>query len=67
MATLWRTAVRDRLWGYCCAVSHAHGAEAAWASYAMFDWLADRAEYVGDLMAVLANRENARVARACLR
>jgi hypothetical protein len=25
----------------------------------MFEWLADRAEYVGDLVAVLANRENA--------
>ena len=25
LATLWRTGLRDRLWGYCCAVSHAHG------------------------------------------
>jgi hypothetical protein len=33
----------------------------------MFDWLADRAEYVGDLVAVLANRENARLALASLR
>ena len=67
LATLWRTGLRDRLWGYCCAVSHAHGSRAAWASYVMFDWLADRAEVVGDLVAVLANRENARIALADLR
>jgi hypothetical protein len=67
LTTLWRTAVRDRLWSYCCALSHVHGPRAAWASYAMFDWLADRAEYVGDLVAVLANRENARLALAMLR
>ena len=67
LATLWRTGLRDRLWGYCCAVSHAHGPRAAWASYVMFDWLADRAEVVGDLVAVLANRENARIALAHLR
>ena len=67
LATLWRTGVRDRLWGYCCAVSHVHGVRAAWASYVMFDWLADRAEVVGDLVAVLANRENARIALAHLR
>jgi len=67
LATLWRTGVRDRLWGYCCAVSHVHGARAAWASYVMFDWLADRAEVVGDLVAVLANRENARIALGHLR
>ena len=56
--------VRDSLWGYCCALSHQHGARAAWAVFVMFDWLADRAEYVGDLVAVLANRENARIALA---
>lgn len=64
LAALWRGSVRDRLWGYCCALSHQHGARAAWAVLAMFDWLADRAEYVGDLVAVLANRENARIALA---
>jgi hypothetical protein len=67
LATLWRTGVRDRLWAYCCAVSQGHGARAAWASYVMFDWLADRAETVGDLVAVLANRENARIALAAMR
>jgi hypothetical protein len=67
LATLWRMSVRDRLWGYCCTVSHVHGPRAAWASYVMFEWLADRAEYVGDLVAVLANRENARIALAALR
>jgi hypothetical protein len=67
LTTLWRTAMRDRLWSYCCALSHVHGPRAAWASYAMFDWLADRAEYVGDLVAVLANRENARLALAAAR
>jgi hypothetical protein len=67
LATLWRTALRDRLWSYCCAVSHVHGPRAAWAGYVMFEWLADRAEVAGDLVAVLANRENARIALAHLR
>ena len=67
LAALWRSTVRDRLWSYCCALSHQHGARAAWAVFVMFDWLADRAEYVGDLVAVLANRENARIALASLR
>jgi len=64
LAALWRSNVRDGLWSACCALSHQHGAPAAWAVYVMFDWLADRAEYVGDLVAVLANRENARLALA---
>jgi len=67
LAALWRSTVRDSLWSYCCALSHQHGARAAWAVFVMFDWLADRAEYVGDLVAVLANRENARIALASLR
>jgi len=67
LAALWRASVRDDLWRYCCALSHRHGAHAAWAVFGMFDWLADRAEYVGDLVAVLANRENARIALAGLR
>jgi hypothetical protein len=64
LAALWRSSVRDGLWSACCALSHRHGASAAWAVFVMFDWLADRAEYVGDLVAVLANRENARLALA---
>jgi hypothetical protein len=64
LGALWRSSVRDRLWAYCCALSHQHGARAAWVVFAMFDWQADRAEYVGDLVAVLANRENARLALA---
>jgi hypothetical protein len=67
LATLWRASVRDGLWSYCCAVSHQHGARAAWAVLVMFDWMADRAEYLGDLVAVLANRENARLALASAR
>jgi hypothetical protein len=67
LATVWRASVRDRLWGYCCALSHQHGGRAGWAVFVMFDWLADRAEYVGDLVAMLANRENARIARAAMR
>jgi len=64
LAALWRASVRDALWSSCCALSHRHGARAAWAVHGMFDWLADRAEYVGDMVAVLANRENARIALA---
>jgi hypothetical protein len=67
LAALWRASARDGLWSYACALSHQHGARAAWAVFTMFDWLADRAEYVGDLVAVLANRENARIALAGLR
>jgi hypothetical protein len=67
LAALWRARVRDGLWSHCCALSHQHGPRAAWAVYVMFDWLADRAEYVGDLVAMLANRENARIARASMR
>ena len=67
LATLWRASVRDGLWSHCCALSHQHGARAAWAVFVMFDWMADRAEYVGDLVAVLANRENARLALASAR
>jgi len=67
LAALWRSTVRDSLWSYCCALSHQHGGRAAWAVLVMFDWLADRAEYVGDLVAVLANRENARIALASSR
>jgi hypothetical protein len=64
LASLWRGGVRDRLWAYCCALSHQHGTRATWAVLVMFDWLADRAEYVGDMVAMLANRENARIALA---
>jgi len=67
LATLWRSSVRDGLWSFCCAISHQHGARAAWAVFVMFDWMADRAEYVGDMVAVLANRENARLALASAR
>jgi hypothetical protein len=67
LAALWRAGARDGLWRSCCALSHLHGARAAWAVFVMFDWLADRAEYVGDLVAVLANRENARIALAAAR
>ena len=67
LAALWQAGARDRLWGACCALSHQHGPRAAWAVFMMFDWLADRAEYVGDLVAVLANRENARLALATMR
>ena len=67
LATLWRASVRDGLWSTCCAISHQHGARASWAVLVMFDWMADRAEYVGDLVAVLANRENARLALASAR
>jgi hypothetical protein len=67
LATLWRSSVRDGLWSYCCAISHQNGARAAWVVFVMFDWMADRAEYVGDMVAVLANRENARLALASAR
>jgi hypothetical protein len=67
LATLWRASVRDGVWSHCCAISHQHGERAAWAVFVMFDWMADRAEYVGDLVAVLANRENARLALAAAR
>ena len=38
-----------------------------WVAVAIFDWVADRAEYVGDMVGMLANRENARAASAVAR
>jgi hypothetical protein len=62
LATLWHAGVRDAIWNSTCALFDRHGARAAWAAHAMFAWLADRAEVLGDLAAVEINRENARVA-----
>jgi hypothetical protein len=64
---LWYGSVRDPLWRWSCALYHQHGGRAAWVAVAIFDWVANRAEYVGDMVAMLANRENARMAMAAAR
>jgi hypothetical protein len=66
-AALWHGGVRDPLWRWSCALFRAHGPRAAWVALAIFDWVANRAEYVGDMVAMLANRESARAALATLR
>jgi len=66
-AALWYGNVRDPLWRWSCALFHQHGAAAGWVAVAVFDWVANRAEYVGDMVAMLANRENARAALAVAR
>jgi hypothetical protein len=66
-AALWYGNVRDPLWRWSCALFHEHGARAGWVAVAVFDWVANRAEYVGDMVAMLANRENARAASAVSR
>ena len=66
-AALWYGNVRDPLWRWSCALFHEHGARAGWVAVAVFDWVANRAEYVGDMVAMLANRENARAALAVAR
>jgi len=66
-AALWYGNVRDPLWRWSCALFHQHGPRAGWVAVAIFDWVANRAEYVGDMVAMLANRENARAASAIAR
>jgi hypothetical protein len=66
-AALWYGNVRDPLWRWSCALFHQHGPRAGWVALAIFDWVANRAEYVGDMVAMLANRENARAASAIAR
>jgi len=63
-AALWYGSVRDPLWRWSCALFHEHGPRAGWVAVAIFDWVANRAEYVGDMVAMLASRENARAASA---
>ncbi len=66
-AALWYGNVRDPLWRWSCALFHQHGPRAGWVAVAIFDWVANRAEYVGDMVGMLANRENARAASAVAR
>jgi hypothetical protein len=60
--TLWHAGVRDAVWNWACALYNQHGGRAAWPALAMFTWVADRADCVGDSSAALINRENARIA-----
>src|SRR6185369_4943157 len=62
LTTLWHGGVRDAVWNETCALVGEHHARAAWVAHIMFAWVADRADYLGDLSATLTNRENARVA-----
>ncbi len=60
LATVWYGGLRDAVWSTACALhtDRAHGGP--WVAHAMFTWVADRGEMLGDLPATLLNRENAR-------
>jgi hypothetical protein len=62
LTTLWHGGLRNTLWNATCALHNEHGARAAWVTQAMFAWVADRADCLGDLSTALVNRENARIA-----
>jgi hypothetical protein len=63
LSTLWHGGLRNTVWNATCSLYNEHGARAAWVAYAMFAWLADRADCLGDLATSLVNRENARIAQ----
>jgi hypothetical protein len=62
LTTVWYGGLRDAVWSTACALhtDRAHGGP--WVAHAMFTWVADRGEMLGDLPATLLNRENARSA-----
>jgi hypothetical protein len=62
MTTVWYGGLRNTVWNATCALYNEHGARAAWVAHAMFTWVADRADCLGDLSTALVNRENARIA-----
>jgi len=62
LTTLWHGGVRNTVWNWTCALFNQHHSRAAWVAHGMFSWVADRAEYLGDLSTTLINRENARIA-----
>jgi hypothetical protein len=63
LTTLWHGGLRNTIWNATCALYNEHGARAAWVAQAMFTWVADRADCLGDLSTALVNRENARIAQ----
>ncbi|HXU81917.1 MAG TPA: hypothetical protein VN914_11010, partial [Polyangia bacterium] len=62
LTTLWHGGLRNTLWNATCALFNEHGGRAAWVAHAMFVWVADRADCLGDMSTALVNRENARIA-----
>jgi len=67
LTMLWHGRVRDIVWAWACALFNEQPVRTAWVAHMIFAWLADRAEYIGDLGATLINRENARIALATCR
>jgi hypothetical protein len=64
LTTLWYGGVRNAVWNWTCTLFNADRARTAWVAHAMFSWVADRAELLGDVATMITNRENARVALA---
>jgi hypothetical protein len=62
VAMLWHSHVRNSVWSFTCALFDRDHGRAAWAAHMMFSWLAERAECMDDMQAMLLNRENARIA-----
>ena len=62
LTTLWHGGLRNTIWNATCALYNEHGGRAAWVAHAMFVWVADRADCLGDVSTALVNRENARIA-----
>lgn len=60
LSGLWYGGVRDAVWSASCLLCEPAQPRSPWAAHMMFSWIADRAELLGDVGAVLANRENAR-------
>jgi hypothetical protein len=65
-SALWYSDVRNTVWGFACTLLNTrdrHQERAAWGAHMIFAWLAQRAECLNDVQAMLLNRENARMAQ----
>lgn len=64
LLAVWNGRAAATVWNWTCAVFDCHPQRAGWVAHAMYQWLADQAEQVGDLRTAVVNRENARIALA---
>lgn len=64
LSAVWNGRAAATVWNWTCAVFDRHPQRAGWVAHAMYQWLADQAEQVGDLRTAVVNRENARIALA---
>jgi hypothetical protein len=64
LTALWYARARNAVWTWSCALFNDDRARFGWIAHMTFTWIADRAEILGDVAAMLVNRENARSALA---